>query len=156
MTSKPTSVEEYINALPEDRKVAMEKLRTAFLKNLPQGFVECINYGMIGYVVPHSTYPNGYHCDPKLPLPFIALASQKSHISIHHMGMYMAPANGSNPLNDWFLEEWPKHSSKKLDMGKACIRFKKPDDIPYELIGELATKISPEKWISIYESVLKR
>lgn len=156
MTTKPTSVEEYINSLAPDRKDAVEKLRAAFKNNLPAGFHECLNYGMIGFVVPHSIYPNGYHCDPKLPLPFIAIASQKAHISIHHMGMYMASAGSNNPLYDWFLQEWPNYSSKKLDMGKACIRFKKPDDIPFELIEKLATKMSPEKWIEIYESVLKR
>ena len=146
MQSKATTVEQYLAELPEDRKEAMQKLRTAIKDNLPKGFEEVISYGMIGYVVPHSIYPAGYHCTPKLPLPFINLASQKNFIAVYHMGIY-----GNKNLLDWFVAEYPKHAKTKIDMGKGCLRFKKMDDIPFELIGELATKISVKDWITIYE-----
>lgn len=140
----------YIDQLPEDRKEAFKKLRKSILKNLPKGFVETISYGMIGYVVPHSIYPAGYKCDPKLPLPFLNIASQKNFIAVYHMGIY-----ADNKLLEWFTTEYPKHSSSKLDMGKSCIRFKKIDEIPYKLIGELASKISVQQWINLYESKFK-
>ena len=148
MTSKPTTPQEYIDNLPEDRKSVITALRNVFTDNLPSGFEECISYGMLGYVVPHTIYPKGYHCDKKLPLPFIAIASQKNYISVHHMGMY------EGPLLDWFQTRWKEVSSKKLDMGKCCIRFKKSEDIPFELIGELASKMSPAQWIETYEGLL--
>ncbi len=144
--NKLETVEDYINRLPEDRKEVILKLRNEILKNIPKGFSEEINYKMIGYVVPHSLYPAGYHCDPKLPLPFMNLASQKSHVAVYHMGIYAMPE-----LMDWFVNEYPKHSKAKLDMGKSCIRFKKLDQIPYKFIGELSSKITPEQWIAIYE-----
>ena len=124
----------------------MTKLRAAIKKNLPKGFQEIMGYGMPGWVVPHKLYPPGYHCDPKTPLPFMGFASQKNYIAVHHMGLY-----SSTPLLDWFRAEWPKHSSKKLDMGKSCIRFRKPEDVPVALIGELASKMTPAEWIEIYE-----
>ena len=142
MTSKATSPQEYIDSLPEDRKQAVAKIRQMLLENLPAGFAEVMSYGTLGYVVPHTLYPKGYHCDPKLPLPFINLASQKNHIALYHMGIY-----GDKTLSEWFTTEYPKHSQAKLDMGGSCIRFKKMTEIPYELIGELATKITVEKWI---------
>ncbi|AXG74781.1 DUF1801 domain-containing protein [Flavobacterium arcticum] len=151
MQSTATTPKEYMDSLPEDRKPAMEKLRNVILENLPDGFQECMAYGMLGYVVPHSLYPAGYHCDPKIPLPFLNVASQKNFIAVYHMGVY-----GSKELYDWFVTEFPKHSKYKLDMGKSCIRFKKPDAIPFELIGELVAKITPEQWIATYESNLKR
>jgi hypothetical protein len=151
MQSKAATVEEYLDALPEDRKAAVKELRKAVLKNLPKGFMEVMAYGMIGYVVPHSMYPEGYHCDPKLPLGFMNIASQKNYIAVYHMGIY-----GSAKLLKWFTDEYSKQSKVKLDMGKSCIRFKKPDQIPYKLIGELASKITPEKWIEIYESYTKK
>ncbi len=151
MSSKVQSPEQYIEQLPEDRKQAINKLRKAILKNLPKGFSEEMNYGMIGYVVPHSIYPNGYHCDPKQPLPFMNIANQKNFIAVYHMGVY-----ADKKLYDWFTREYPKHSKTKLDMGKSCIRFKKPDQIPFELIGELAGKMTPKDWIKIYEQNLKR
>lgn len=145
------TVEEYLNQIPEERKTAMIKLRNSILQNLPIGFEEGINYGMIGYFVPHSIYPNGYHCNPKDPLPFASIASQKNFIALYHMGIY------SNPeLLNWFIEEFKKYSNKKLDMGKSCIRFKKTDEIPYDLIGELMTKINVNDWIMTYESVFKK
>jgi hypothetical protein len=147
MTSDAKTPEDYINSLPEDRKMYMEKLRSVILKNLPKGFQEGMNYGMIGYYVPHSIYPKGYHCKPIDPLPFMGFASQKNSINFYHMGIY---ANAA--LYDWFVAEYPKYSSRKLDMGKSCIRFKKFEEIPFELIGELVTKISVEDWIATYES----
>jgi hypothetical protein len=120
-------------------------------KNLPKGFKEVMSYGMLGFVVPHSMYPDGYHCTPELPLPFLNLASQKNFIAIYHMGIYADPK-----LLGWFTKEFPKHSKSKLDMGKSCIRFKKPDDIPVKLIGELASKMTPEDWINLYEKNYKK
>ena len=146
MQSNATTPEQYLSELPKDRKEAMLKLRNAIKDNLPKGFEEVIGYGMLGYVVPHSIYPAGYHCTPKLPLPFINLASQKNFIALYHMGIY-----GRKDLSDWFITEFPKHTKTKIDIGKSCIRFKKMDDIPFDFIGELATKIAVEDWITIYE-----
>ena len=146
MQSQATSPLEYIDSLPEDRKKVMTALRHEILKNLPEGFSEVIGYGMLGYVVPHSLYPDGYHCDPKLPLPFMNLASQKNFIAIYHMGIYI-----NKDLLDWFTAEYARQSKVKLDMGKSCIRFKKTDQIPISLIGELASKITPAQWIEMYE-----
>ncbi len=150
MQSKAATPEEYVESLPEDRREAINKLRKVIRKNLPKGFVEEMSYGMIGYVVPHKLYPKGYHCDPKLPLPFLNIASQKNFIAVYHMGIYMNPK-----LLDWFTNEYPKHSKKKLDMGKSCLRFKKPDEIPFDLIGELASKMTVTEWIALYEKALK-
>ena len=132
MTSKATTVEQYINEAPEDRREALHKLRNVILENLPEGFQEGMGYGMAGYVVPHSIYPQGYHCDPKQALPFMSFASQKNSINFYHMGIYAKPE-----LYDWFVTEYPKHSKQKLDIGKSCLRIKKPENIPFELIGEL-------------------
>ena len=150
MQSKATTPEDYLESLPEDRKKIVSDIRKVLLKNLPKGFREGMGYGMIGYVVPHSLYPAGYHCDPKLPLPFISLASQKNHIALYHMGLY-----GGEHL-EWFQKEWKKATDKKLDMGKSCIRFKKAEDVPLKLIGELASKITPQEWIAVYEKNLKK
>ena len=151
MQSTATTPQEYMESLPDDKKRVMSKLRKAILDNLPKGFSETMAYGMLGYVIPHSLYPPGYHCDPKLPLPFISIASQKNFVALYHMGIYSDPE-----LLEWFVTEFPKHTKGKLDMGKSCIRFKKMDDIPYELVGQLASKMSPENWITVYERVLKR
>lgn len=151
MQSNATTPEEYIDSLPEDRKIIISQLRKMILKNLPKGFKEGMGYGMITYCVPHSLYPPGYHVDPKLPLGFICVASQKNHIAIYHMGLY---ASGS--FLEWFRDEWKKVSTKNLDMGKSCIRFKKPLDVPLELIGRLAAKISPQEWIEMYEKALHK
>ena len=151
MISKAATPDQYIHELPEDRKEPMIKLRETILKNLPKGFKEGMGYGMIGYVVPHEIYPAGYHCDPKLPLAFVSIASQKNFIALHHMGIYASPK-----LLEWFTAEYPKYSSTKLDMGKGCIRFKKPGEIPYKLIGELMKKITPKDWIEMYESAFKK
>ena len=151
MPSKATNVESYINDLPEERKNIINELRKVILKNLPKGFAEEMSYGMIGYCVPHSIYPNGYHCDPKQPLPFLSMASQKNFIALYHMGIYMNPV-----LMDWFTAEYAKRVKGKLDMGKSCIRFKKMDAIPFDLIGELASKMTVKEWIDCYEKALKR
>ncbi|MBI1222900.1 MAG: DUF1801 domain-containing protein [Bacteroidetes bacterium] len=142
--------DQYMAQIPEDRKEPMEKLRAAILENLPDGFEETMSYGMIGYVVPHSVYPPGYHCDPKLPLPFISIASQKNFIGFYHMGMYADPQ-----LLNWFVEEYGKRVKGKLDMGKSCVRLKKMDQIPYELIAELSRKMTAQDWIALYEKNYK-
>jgi uncharacterized protein YdhG (YjbR/CyaY superfamily) len=142
-----TTIDEYIAALPDERKAAVERLREVILANLPAGFEEYFSYGMIGYVVPLSRYPKGYHTKKNEPLPFMGLASQKNHIAVYHMGIY-----GDKTVEDWFVEEYAKRSSGKLDMGKSCIRFRNPDAIPYDLIGELCTKITVDEYIRSYES----
>ena len=144
---KATSVDDYINKLDEDRQRAITKMREVIKKNLPKGFQEVLNYNMPAFVVPHKLYPNGYHCDPKLPLPFISFASQKNFIALYHMGIYANPA-----LHKWLVEEYSKHCKRKLDMGKSCIRFKKIEEIPFGLIAELCKKISPKDWIDLYET----
>ena len=151
MNSTAKTPEAYLEGLPADRKEVIGKLRNVILENLPEGYEETMNYGMIGYVVPHSLYPGGYHCTPELPLPFLNLASQKNHIGFYHMGIYAEPK-----LMDWFTSEFPKHSSRKLDMGKSCIRFKNLQDIPYQLLGELVRKMSVDEWIALYEKNIKR
>ncbi|MFN8711668.1 MAG: DUF1801 domain-containing protein [Bacteroidota bacterium] len=151
MSNKPTTTDEYISALPADREAIITAMRDTVKKNIPKGFQEEMSYGMIGFVVPHSVYPAGYHCDPKLPLPFISIASQKSHIGFYHMGMY-----ANQELLNWFVSEWPKHSKKKLDMGKSCVRFKKAEDVPLELIAALVKKMKPKNWIDLYESEVKK
>ena len=143
--------EEYVEKLPEDRKEVIQKIRTTVNKVLPKGFKETVGYGMIGWVVPHSIYPSGYHCNPKQPLPFMGVASQKNHIGFYHMGIY-----ADEQLLNWFTENYPKHCKTKLDMGKSCIRFKKPENIPFELISQLVAKMTVEDWIKLYESKLKR
>ncbi|MBX3723953.1 MAG: DUF1801 domain-containing protein [Turneriella sp.] len=151
MSSKATTPDAYIAELPADRLDAVKKLRDTILKNLPKGFEEAMSYGMIGYVVPLKTYPDGYHCNPELPLPFMNLASQKNFIAFYHMGIYAMP-----DLLKWFKTEWPKHTKAKLDMGKSCIRFKKVEDIPLKLIGNLVKKISMKNWVETYEKNLKK
>jgi uncharacterized protein YdhG (YjbR/CyaY superfamily) len=151
MTINANTPEEYIEQLPAERQAVISKLRNIILQNLPEGFREEINYGMIGYVVPKTIYPSGYHCDPKLPLPFISIASQKNFVAYYHMGIY-----ADDDLLNWFTGEYPKHCKTKLDMGKSCIRFKKMNDIPYELLGELSGKMTAEQWIEIYEREIKR
>jgi len=150
MISKALTADQYFEELPEERKPAMDRLREVIKKNLPKGFQEGIGYGMPGFDVPHSIYPAGYHCDPKQPLPFIGLASQKNFIAVYHMGVYAKPE-----LLKWFVDEFPKHSKRKLDMGKSCIRFKNPAEIPFDLIGELASKMTVQDWIDQYESSIK-
>lgn len=137
--------------VPEERQMVMEALRKTIKKNLPKGFQEQMNYGMIGYVVPHALYPSGYHCKPSDPLPFMNIASQKNFIAIYHMGIYADAA-----LLKWFTDEYAKRVKGKLDMGKSCIRFKKPEQVPVDLIGELAAKMSPQQWIVLYEKAFRK
>lgn len=151
MLSKASTPKEYLANLPEDRKEVITKFRQVILDNLPDGFEEVMSYGMLGYVVPHSIYPDGYHCDPKVPLPFINLASQKAHIGFYHMGIYSDPE-----LMEWFTAEYPKYVSTKLNMGKSCVRFKNPSKIPFELMGELVSKMTVQEWIDRYESAIKK
>jgi hypothetical protein len=151
MQSKSKTLKGYLNELPPERVEAFSKLRNTILKNIPKGFEEGMHYGMIGYCVPHSIYPKGYHCNPEQPLPFANIASQKNFIAFYHMGLY-----GSPELLKWFVTEYPKHTSAKLDMGKSCVRFKKMDQIPYKLIGELMKKISVNKWIEFCETAFQK
>lgn len=151
MQSKAATVEQYIDALPHNRKDVVTQLRKVIKKNLPTGFKECMNYGMIGYVVPHTLYPAGYHCSPKDPLPFMNIASQKNFVAVYSMGIYANPA-----LLKWFVDAYAKAGVGKLDMGKSCIRFKKMDKVPYELIAELASKVTAQEWIALYERTMKK
>ncbi|WP_422858575.1 DUF1801 domain-containing protein [Flagellimonas sp. S174] len=151
MTIDAKTPDEYIAQLPPERKEAVSKLRKTIQENLPKGFKECISYKMIGYVVPHSLYPDGYHCDPKLPLPFINIASQKNFVALYHSGIY-----ADKKLLDWFVGEYPKYVKTKLDMGKSCIRFKNMENIPYGLIAELCQRMTPEDWINLYEKNIKK
>lgn len=150
MNYKANSAEEYITKLPEERQPVISKLRQIISQNLPEGFKEQMSYGMLGWVVPHSLYPDGYHCDPKLPLPFINLASQKNFVALYHSGIYANPE-----LYDWFVGEYPKYVKTKLDMGKSCIRFKKMETVPYPLIAELCGKMTVQQWIDLYEKNVK-
>ncbi|MCJ7933165.1 MAG: DUF1801 domain-containing protein [Chryseobacterium sp.] len=145
------SIEDYISKIPEERQDAFKRLFDTVHMNLPEGFEDTASYGMVGWAVPLKTYPAGYHCTPNTPLPFINLASQKNFIALYHMGLYARPE-----LLDWFVAEYPKYSKRKLDMGKSCIRFKKVEDIPFELIAELSKKMSVEDWIGFYESQYKK
>jgi hypothetical protein len=146
MQSKAQSPEEYISQVDEKYREAMSNLRKTILENIPAGFNEQMSYGMIGYVVPFSLYPKGYHCDPKLPLPFLNIAAQKNFIALYHMGMY-----ANSTLYQWFTDEYSQRSKLKIDVGKSCTRFKNVNEIPYELIGELVRKITVEEWINLYE-----
>lgn len=151
MKANGITVNEILSNLPADRKESFNKLHDVIVKNLPKGFEAAISYGGLGYVIPHTLYPAGYHCKPSEPLPFAGLASQKNSINFYHMGIYSDPK-----LYDWFISEYPKHTKQKLDIGKSCVRFKKVDDIPYQLIGELMQKMSAKDWISVYEKNLKK
>ncbi|CAM1345942.1 DUF1801 domain-containing protein [Tenacibaculum crassostreae] len=151
MKYEASTPEEYIAQVPEERKEVLEKLRETIKQNLPDGFQEGIQYEMIGYYVPLSVYPDGYHCAPNEPLPFMSFASQKNSINLYHSGIYAIPK-----IHDWFVNEYPKHSKRKLDMGKSCIRFKKIDEIPFDLIAELCSKITVEEWIDVYETNVKK
>ncbi|MFM7771041.1 MAG: DUF1801 domain-containing protein [Bacteroidota bacterium] len=141
-----STIQDYLNQIDPHKKDAFLQLRNTILSNILNGFQEEMSYGMIGYVVPHSIYPKGYHCTPKLPLPFVSIAAQKNFIALYHMGIYAKPE-----LLDWFVAEFPKHCKSKLDMGKSCIRFKKIDDIPFQLIADLMKKMSVQEWIDCYE-----
>ncbi|MFZ9754848.1 MAG: DUF1801 domain-containing protein [Bacteroidia bacterium] len=145
------AVADYLAAIPAERKPAFEALMQTIREHLPAGFQEGFSYNMPGWSVPHSLYPAGYHCDPKIPLPFLSIANQKGAITLYHMGLY-----ADATLMAWFQEQYAKRAVGKLDMGKSCIRFKKPEHIPHELIGELVAKVTPEQWINAYTSLLQR
>ena len=145
------SIKDYTNSLASDRKTTITQLINVIEQNIPKGFKKVMNYGMPSFVIPHTIYPNGYHCDTALPLPFIGVSNRKSSISLYHMGLYADPE-----LLNWFKSEYPKHSNTKLDMGKSCIRFKKFNEIPYELIGILSNKMTVKNWIDIYEQNIKK
>ena len=151
MKIEANSVDDYLSQVSEDKKPSFIKLYETISRNLPPGFLEHISYGMIGWSVPLETYPAGYHCKAGTPLPFISLASQKNFFALYHMGIYAEP-----DLLNWFVEEYPKYSSKKLDMGKSCIRFKKAEDIPFELVADLCKKTTPQDWITLYEREFKK
>ncbi|HET8754060.1 MAG TPA: DUF1801 domain-containing protein [Salinimicrobium sp.] len=151
MKSEAVTPREYLNSLPPERKIAVEKIRSAILQNIPEGFSEEMNYGMLGYVVPHSQYPPGYHCDAKQPLPFMNVASQKNFIGVYHMGIY-----ADKEFLTWFQTEYKNRTGKKPDMGKSCIRFKKTEEIPFQLLGELASKMSVREWIDLYEKQFRK
>jgi uncharacterized protein YdhG (YjbR/CyaY superfamily) len=151
MTSEAKTVADYISQIPLEQQSQVEQIRKVIRKNLPKGFQEIMNYGMIGYVIPHSIYPDGYHCNPKLPLPFMGLAAQKNFVAFYHMGVYADPQ-----LLKWFTEAYAKSVPGKMDMGKSCLRFKKNAIIPYELIGELVQKMNTEDWIKLYEKNYKK
>lgn len=148
MQSKATSVDQYLKEIPADRRNDINAIRGVLKTHLPEGYEEIMQYGMIGYVVPHRLFPAGYHCDPKQPLCFAGLASQKNHLSL-----YMMPLYGDSPELTWFETEWKK-SGKKLNMGKCCIRFKKADDIPIDLIGKLVARWPVTRWTEIYQAML--
>jgi hypothetical protein len=151
MLSTATNPNEYLNDLPEERKPIMTALRSIIIENLPNGFEEIMSYGMLSYVVPHSLYPSGYHCDPKQPLPFMSIASQKNFVAVYHLGLY-----ADNDLLDWFKNAYTTYSQTKLDMVKSCIRFKKINQIPFKLMGELAGRLTLQQWITLYESKIKK
>ncbi len=151
MQIKANNPDEYISKIPKDRIPYFKKLRATILENIPKGFEEQMSYGMIGYVVPKNIYPNGYHCNTELPLPFANIASQKNFIALYHAGIY-----ADNETLDWFVKEYPKHCKLKLDMGKSCVRFKKAEEIPFDLIAELMQKFTVERWIELYEKNIKR
>ncbi|AZA51990.1 DUF1801 domain-containing protein [Chryseobacterium sp. G0201] len=151
MQIKADSVEDYISKIPEERQDIFKKIFDTITDNLPEGFQKGVSYGMVGWDVPLETYPAGYHCTPGSSLPFMGLASQKNFIAFYHMGMYAKPE-----LLDWFVAEFPKYSKRKLDMGKSCVRFKKMDDIPLELLAEVSKKMTVEDWINTYEANFKK
>ncbi|TYB78527.1 DUF1801 domain-containing protein [Bizionia myxarmorum] len=151
MANNCKSPEEYISKTPEERHEILNQLRKTIGTSLSKVFEEGMQYGMISYFVPHSIYPDGYHCNPKEPLPFMSFASQKNSINLYHMGMYAMPE-----IHDWFVSEYPKYSKYKLDMGKSCVRFKKIEHIPLELIAQLCKKLTAAEWITVYESEFKK
>ena len=144
------SVDSYIAKLPPDRRSALTQLREVIVSNLPAGFEEILT-DTPSYVVPLSLFPDGYHCTPDTPLPFLSFASRKNFVALYHFGMYV-----DQELLQWFVDEYPKHVSSKLDMGKSCVRFKKMDQIPFDLIGQLVAKRTVEDWLGCYQKALQR
>jgi uncharacterized protein YdhG (YjbR/CyaY superfamily) len=151
MTYEAETVEKYLFAIPAERRAPFSALRSTITKCIPAGFEETIQYNMPSWVVPHSRYPAGYHCNPVDPLPFISIASQKNFFGFYHLGIYDNP-----DLLAWFQKEYAALGIGKLDMGKSCIRLKNMDRIPYSLLGELVSKISVDEWIAVYEKAIKK
>jgi hypothetical protein len=151
MAAKSDPVDAWLQTLDPERREVMQALRKTVRDHLPEGFAEEFASGMIHYVVPHSLYPAGYHCNPQQALPFISLAAQRSHYALYHMGLYANPE-----WLAWFQDAWSQHAARKLDMGKSCIRFKKPEHIPHALLGELVARIPPSDWIAVYEQHVKK
>ncbi|MEN8696555.1 MAG: DUF1801 domain-containing protein [Bacteroidia bacterium] len=151
MQVKAANPDDYVTKIPEERQAVFQQLRDTIKANMSPEMEECMSYGMVGYVVPKSVYPDGYHCNTDLPLPFVNLASQKNFIAFYHMGMYADPS-----VHAWFVEEYGKRCKYKLDMGKSCVRFKRMDDIPLDLIGELMQKMDANTWIELYDRTLKK
>ncbi|HYO55357.1 DUF1801 domain-containing protein [Archangium sp.] len=149
MQSKATTVDQYLASLPEERRAAISAVRNVILENLDERYEEGMQYGMIGYYVPHKVFPAGYHCDPKQPLPFASLASQKSHMAVYLMCIYGQPEQ-----EKWFREAWAK-TGKKLDMGKSCVRFKKLEDVALDVIGEAIRRAPAKAYIEHYESMIR-
>ena len=147
MKSTARTVDEYVKSLPEDRRAAISAIRKVILDNLPKGYQECMSYGMIGYVVPHSIYPKGYQCNPKLPLPFVNLGSQKNHMALYLMCIY-----GDAKTDQWLRKAWEK-TGRKLDRGKGCIRFKRLEDVPLEVVGQLIARTPVADYITRIEAV---
>jgi hypothetical protein len=146
MQSKAATVAQYLKALPADRREAIEAVRGVILKNLPKGYAEGIQYGMIGYFVPHDVYPPGYHCDPKQPLPFVSLASQKNHMAVYLYCLYSDP-----DMLDWFREAWAA-TGRKLDMGKSCVRFKKLDQVALDVVADAIRAIPVKDFVAHYDA----
>lgn len=143
------------NALPDERRVIVETVRHVILAKLDSGYSEAMQYGMIGYAVPHCVFPAGYQCDPKQPLPFAALASQKSYVSLYLMGLYFGCTCDHETDNaKWFRETWAKSGKKKLDMGKRCVRFKKLDEVALDVIGEAVRRMPAQLYIERYQQGL--
>jgi hypothetical protein len=155
MQSKATSVSEYIAALPHERRAAIEAVRRVILANLDDDYEEGMQYGMIGYYVPHHVFPPGYHCDPRQPLPFACLAAQKNHVSLHLMGLYLGCGEGQDEGDEvrWFRDAWAR-TGKKLDMGKSCVRFRRADDVALEVVGEAIRRLPARTYIARYRHVL--
>lgn len=144
-------IADYLASLPPDRADAVRRLLDVFRVHLPPGFEETMAYGMPSFVVPHSRYPDGYHCDPSQPLPFISIGNQKRHVSLYHSGLYADPE-----LMAWFETTWPEHVPTKLNAGKSCVRFTRMDRIPYDLIAELAGRVTVDDWVARYEAARPR
>ena len=149
MKSNATSVEQYLQQLPKARRAAISAVRKVILANLPKGYVECMGYGMIGYVVPHSLFPAGYHCDPSLPLPFANLASQKNHMALYLMTVYGDPGT-----ERWFRQAW-QAAGKKLDMGKCCVRFKRLEDVSLDVVGQVIARVPVKDYIARVEQAVR-
>lgn len=155
MQSTASSVPEYLASLPDDRRAIIETVRAVILANLDGGYSEAMQYGMIGYAVPHTVFPAGYHCDPAQPLPFAALASQKNYVSLYLMGLYVSDSNGQETDEvSWFRQAWADAGKKKLDMGKSCVRFKKLEEVALDVIGEAIRRMPASLYIERYRAGL--